>query len=212
MLARLVGKLLIKACIPLVMVAGVMSYGVHLRGGDPAALWRHVAGGAFDQAGAMFTKAKNDAAGVAGNLARSANNSSLSGEDAGHTQVFKWVDDAGVTHFSSAAPAGIDASSISVDPNTNILAPVVTPVVVHDEGSPGEHGTSSGRALQAASPDHRQGNGSAGSGVSQAVRRHESQTGEPLPGIAGHLLSGGAAGENGLDAAQLIRLLQSGNQ
>ena len=130
MLARLVGKLLIKACIPLVMVAGVMSYGVHLRGGDPAALWGHVAGGAFDKAGSMFTKAKNDAAGVAGKLAQTANNSSLSGGDTGHTQVFKWVDDAGVTHFSSAAPEGINARSISVDPNTNVLAPVVAPVAV----------------------------------------------------------------------------------
>lgn len=177
MLVRLVGKLLFKASIPLMLVVGVMTWGVYLKGGDPAKLWEHVAGGAFDKAGGMLLRAKSDAAGIAGNLAQNVRNSPFAGSHADQTQVFKWVDADGVTHLSSVEPQGIDARRISVDPNTNVLAPVL-----------------------------------AESGPSQAVNEPESQNVEPLPGVAGQLLPSGAAREEGLDATQLIRLLQTNGQ
>jgi len=40
---KLVLKLLFKACLPLVAVAGILSYGLYLKGGDPMKMWSSVA-------------------------------------------------------------------------------------------------------------------------------------------------------------------------
>ncbi|AFV00743.1 DUF4124 domain-containing protein [Simiduia agarivorans] len=37
------------------------------------------------------------------------------------TQVYRWVDAQGVTHFSETPPAGVDAVAITVDPNQNVI-------------------------------------------------------------------------------------------
>jgi len=44
MLTKIILKMLLKATIPVVIIAGVMSYGMYMRGGDPAGLFRQLAG------------------------------------------------------------------------------------------------------------------------------------------------------------------------
>lgn len=43
------------------------------------------------------------------------------GEPAAPTQVYRWVDAEGVTHFSETPPDGVQASTITVDPNQNVI-------------------------------------------------------------------------------------------
>lgn len=206
MLGRLVVKMLFKACVPLVAVAGVMTYGVYLKGGDPAGLWKHVASGAFGKAGDMFTQAKSDATGLAGNLS---GNGSAFGESmtkSGSTEVFTWKDASGVTHFGTLAPADISAKKITVDPNVNVIVPVVATKSKEVYDKPSD-GFVSGSAPPKTG---RSGSRTGGSNeANQSVRQLEAEMGEPLPGVAGQLLSGGGASGNGLDTSQLIRLLQS---
>lgn len=206
MLGRLVVKLLFKACVPLVAVAGVMTYGVYLKGGDPAGLWKNVASGALGTAGDMVSKAKTDVTTVAGNL-------SGDKQSAGrNTDVFTWKDDDGVTHFGTSRPEGTQATKLSVNPDVNIVVPVIA-----DRSLPDADGV---RDQQAALPARNQASRNSKAGaqtarqtqLDQSVRQLESDLGQPLPGIGGQLLSGGAANGNAMDPAQLIRLLQSANQ
>ncbi|MFK7859475.1 MAG: DUF4124 domain-containing protein [Granulosicoccus sp.] len=202
MLGRLVAKMMFKACVPLVAVAGVMTYGVYLKGGDPVKLWTHVGAGAFGQAGDMFSKAKNDAVGLAENLTGG------SGEPGGSgaTDVFTWKDAEGVTHFGTTAPTGVNAETLSVNPNINVLTPVSAPPArVESRRNGSEFAAGLGEP-------HNSGIGSHAGQDHSSVRALEQDMGEPLPGVAGQLLSNGAASGNGVDAAQLIRLLQSAGQ
>lgn len=207
MLGRLVVKLLFKACVPLVAVAGVLTYGVYLKGGDPAGLWKHVATGAFGQAGAMFTQAKDDAAALAGNLSGEGGiTGGLMKPDS--TTVYTWTDAEGGTHFGTTAPSDISASQITVNPNVNVLAPVEL-IPAHSET------IESGEHLLTGQGSSQVRGGSQNARVAErnrAVQQLESDLGESLPGIGGQLLSSGAAGGNGIDPSQLIRLLQSSGQ
>lgn len=212
MLGRMVVKLLFKACVPLVAVAGVMSYGVYLRGGDPAGMWKHVASGAFGQIGSTLSKAKTDVAGMAGSLA---NNTGLQSAGAGRdtTTVFTWKDANGTTHFGTSAPGDVAASTLTVDPNVNVLVPVSAPPPVEQEFQErfGTHDTGVVPQLDPTSSGQgRAGQQSArASSGSSSVQKLESEIGGPLPGIAGQILSSGGSGSNGADPGQLIRLLQS---
>ncbi len=210
MLGRLVVKLLFKACVPLIAVTGVMTYGVYLRGGDPAAMWKHVASGAFGQVGATLSKAKNDAVGVAGDLASNTGLSSNSSRS-GTTQVFTWKDAQGVTHFGTSAPDDAIASTVTVDPNVNVVVPVAAPATYQRDAQRQPHATGQTGRSDYASSAQREASGRSGGGSSanRAVEQLESELGEPLPGIAGQILSNGASGGNRVDPSQLIRLLQS---
>lgn len=42
------------------------------------------------------------------------------------TQVYRWVDAAGVTHFSETPPEGVAATAITVDPNQNVIQGLAT--------------------------------------------------------------------------------------
>ena len=189
MLWRLIAKLMFKACVPLILIAGVLTYGVYLRGGDPGALWKGIAGRASDQAVSLFSGMGDDASRAASALGRGAaaatGAGSGTGTQNGLTQVYTWKDASGVTHYSSAEPAGVRATSVSVDPNVNVLAPVIAPKVTdtHEpadsesaEGLPGV----AGQVLSTRSDRQRGGDGASDS-------------------------SSGAA----LDPAQLLRMLQS---
>jgi len=126
MLGRLVVKILFKVCMVLVMVSGAMSYAVHLQGGDPAALWRRVASGAFGHAADMFLQAKNDAFRLAGDLTAEGQNVEIFKRSSGLTELFTWKDASGVTHFGSETPEGVSATLVAVNPDVNVLAPVKT--------------------------------------------------------------------------------------
>lgn len=205
MFGQLVAKLLLKACVPLVAVAGVMSYGVYLKGGDPGALWRHVGSGALGQASGMFTQAKGDAASMVDKVADTVG---VAGAAPSSTKLFTWKDASGTTHFSSIAPDDVNAQAITVDPNVNVVAPVPVARVANKPANTmtvqGQKrlGSVDERSNAATSQRHR---------PDPAVQQLEAELGGPLPGFAGQILSSGG-GKGGLDANQLIRLLQSSGQ
>jgi len=131
MLRRLVVKKLFRAILSCVALAGMMSYGIHLRGGDPSGLWASVADQGGVQLRSLVAGVRNDAAAAVDTLTRRIDAGGMADEAGKHadrsTRVFSWRDAEGVTHFSSEQPAGIDAESMSVDPDVNILAPVRAP-------------------------------------------------------------------------------------
>lgn len=120
MLWRIVGKLLLKATVPLLLVLGVLSYGHYLRGGDPGALWKGVA----DSGASRFVGALNGtldgAKRGAGAAVSSMRSDSAEGEAGEKSEVFTWQDADGVTHFSQTAPVGVSARAVTVDPNVNV--------------------------------------------------------------------------------------------
>jgi len=123
MLWRIVGKLLLKATVPLLLVLGVLSYGHYLRGGDPGALWKGVA----DSGASRFLGALNgtlDGAKRGAGAAVSSMRSDSVVETAEKSEVFTWQDADGVTHFSQTAPVGVTTRTVIVDPSVNVLAPV----------------------------------------------------------------------------------------
>lgn len=187
MLWQLVAKITLKACLPLIAVAGVLSYGVYLRGGDPSALWKNAADSTLGRADSLFSKARDDTARAVTSLSTSA--VARAGTSAGTastgTLIFTWRDDNGVTHYSNSAPEDRAASKLIVDPDVNVLAPVSTSVR---------------QVVRANRPRD------AGAEPEAA----EAEFGGALPGIAGQIPApqSGKVG-SGLDRSQLIRLLQS---
>lgn len=190
MLWRLVAGLLFKACLPLIAVAGVLTYGSYLRGGDPGALWKSVAGRGADQISSLYSGVREDASRAAATFSRQATDTTdTSSGGGGLIEVYTWVDADGVTHYSSSSPTGIDAVTLSVDPNVNVLAPVHAP--------------------ESSAPD---------TASADASSELADEFGGRLPGVAGQVLSGrepqsrpagdpepGAA----VDPSQLLRMLQS---
>ncbi|MBX2880886.1 MAG: DUF4124 domain-containing protein [Granulosicoccus sp.] len=188
MLKIIILKLLLKATIPLLLLAGVLSYGLYLQGADPAALWRSVGSGMNQQLANSLSTVAGQAT-SAMNRARSSADKLLvtdrvSSPQTGTDRVYTWVDEQGVTHFSTRRPDDISTTRmISVNPDTNVLAPV------------GE--------LQG--PDDSQKANS-----SDAINNIEQQLGEPLPGIAGQILSrqtGNESADTTVMPDTLIKLL-----
>ncbi|MEE9319258.1 MAG: DUF4124 domain-containing protein [Granulosicoccus sp.] len=119
MLWRLILRLTFKLSLPLVAILGVLSYGHYMRGGDPGALWRTVAGGAGDRLASVWGSTRDSADNVSRAVGQIGN-----GPDAATTDVWTWKDENGVTHFGSQAPANTHATSITIDNRTNVLAPI----------------------------------------------------------------------------------------
>lgn len=107
MLTKIVLKMLLKLTLSIVCMVGVMSYGMHLRGGDPGALLAKVTGGALQSA-------KSSVQG-AGNSIKM--NSPIKSK----TTVYQWVDANGVTQFGSAPPAGVASQEKSYNNNANLM-------------------------------------------------------------------------------------------
>lgn len=217
MLIRMVGKLLFKATLPLVFLAGIATYGYYMKGGDPGALW----GGVFERVGVqarqLASGVRDDASRAAGTLSRSAS-VGLNVEDtgqAGKSRVYKWVDADGVTHFSSSAPAGIESSLLMIDPDVNVLAPVTAPArSLSPAGSPSNHDdgqkvllpgganrpltSSGGRTLRASDR----------AAADQDMNDVVDQLGGRLPGIAGHILNPQKDPATGVNAVELLNSLR----
>lgn len=221
MLWRLVAKLMFKAMVPLIAVAGVFTYGVYMRGGDPAAMWKSMASGGVDRAVAMFSGVQNDASRAVGTLTSAASAENGSGK-LERTQVFTWQDADGVTHYSTSEPEHVSAQSMTVNPNVNVVAPVRAPAVARpdtrkrgsdqlseDDASFPLAGSSESR--EESSTQRRSGGQRGRSNAdSEAIAEVEEELGGTLPGVAGQILNGQSesGGGSGLDPSQLIRMLQ----
>lgn len=196
MLWRLVLRMLFKACLPLVALVGVMSYGVYLRGGDPGALWQGAVQAGGDRFSRLIAGVRQDASQAVSALTESTGRPEAPVEAAGKTAVYTWQDADGVAHFSSHKPAGIDAGTMLIDPNVNVLAPVKAPLEQHAE------------VVQEV-PDRRH---------ATLDRSSASPAERTLPGVAGQVLgaqqpaaarrSGSETASPGVDPSQLLRLLQ----
>lgn len=115
MIARLLLKLLFKAALPIMAVVGIMSYMLYLQGGDP---------------GAVFSKITADIGGKARDSVQKMGQSfdSLKPTAAPSwstvSEVHTWVDEYGVTHYSTSAPADGRSEMVRLHPNANVVASV----------------------------------------------------------------------------------------
>lgn len=111
----LVFKLLLKACVPLLLVVGTVSYGTYLRGGDPGAVIARVGDGLSARFAELGAGARDD-------IVRASN-----GVTGASTTVRRWTDADGTVHYSNAPDAPVDARIVQVDPRTNVIIAVRPP-------------------------------------------------------------------------------------
>ncbi len=116
MIWQITGKLLLKALLPLLLLIGVLNYGVYLRGGDPLALWKGVGQNMLASIQSTASNTASSLGGVKNNLQKIGLPSSAS-----ETQVFTWKDQNGTTHYSSSRPEGINAQMQRYDPDANVV-------------------------------------------------------------------------------------------
>lgn len=135
MFKRMVFTMMFKIGIGLGLMLGIASYAQYLSGGDPGSVWRRVGGGVATSVGNSVGGLRDrledavDGAGSmsAGWMGQGQDDVSTSSQDGGDgmTQVWTWQDASGGTHYSNAPPAGQASTRLAVDPNVNVLAPVV---------------------------------------------------------------------------------------
>lgn len=213
MLFKMIGKLLLKATVPLIIVAGLFSYGLYSKGGDPMAMWKGFGAGVMEQFASLFSNVKDDASNAAQAVAKVATGESDLGKSASskRTKVFTWKDANGVTHYSTVAPVDADAETISVNPNTNVMAPIDIPKPVKVSSKNVNDGLvdEPQNALSpSASRNKRERDG--GQEYSDpAVQEVADQLGGELPGVVGQILSTqGESSGGALNPAQLLKMLQ----
>ena len=197
MLSRLIVRLLFRVTFALALLLGVASYVHYLSGGDPGALWGKVAGGAGERLGGAFAGLRERVAAPAATLAGTA----ASGSGGRRDSVWTWRDADGVTHYATARPAGADATLVTVDPDTNLLAPPPARPVPSGSRAVPDAPASGGRGGGTrAADDGRSGRDGAGDGAEK-----------PLPGIAGAALRarGDAPSPDPATAEALLRLLRT---
>ncbi len=119
MVARLVLKLLFKAAVPLVAVVGIMSYMLYLQGGDPGAVFSKIASGISGKASDSVKNAGQSFDSLTSSASSSSSTSSVS-------EVHTWVDEYGVTHYSTSAPRDRQSETVRVNPNANVVVSVPT--------------------------------------------------------------------------------------
>ena len=123
MLARLVLKILFKACLPLVAVFGIMSYMFYLQGGNPGAVLSKVIGGIAGKARQSVQQAGQSL------------DSIKPGEESSISEVHTWVDEYGVTHYSSRAPVDAQSTTLRVNSNANVVTSTPMPKPESEPGS-----------------------------------------------------------------------------
>ena len=111
MLLKMILKMLLKACIPLAIIIGLASYMLYTKGGDPGAIFAKIGGG-------IFTQAKNSAE----SAGQSIESMSPLSDHKSTTEVHKWVDENGVTHFSTTPPIEYETTSVRINPNRNVVS------------------------------------------------------------------------------------------
>lgn len=215
MVFKLIGKLLFKATIPFAIIAGLISYGMYSKGGDPMAMWKGFGSGITDQLATMFSKARDDASTAAQAVADVANVGpvdAIAAKVGGskRTKVFTWKDANGVTQYSSIAPNGVESRKMSVNPNMNVMAPVLAPKPIEVSSSESlEEMEESQNALSPSSARNERKKDKQKEYGDPAVQDVANQLGGDLPGVLGQILST-QGGENGggLNPTQLMKMLQ----
>ena len=194
MFTRLIVRLLVRAVLSVGVLLGVASYGHHLSGGDPGALWKKVAGNALGGA-ARTLGGMRDAVGVpVGSAAAAFGGGNDGAGRRSDDAVWTWRDENGVTHYATTRPTDTEARLVTVDPDTNVLAPFTATPSRTTPG--GLDDRSRGRAGgEAGGP--RDGAAGAGGGGS-------------MPGIAGAALRvrGDAPAPDAATAERLLRTLR----
>ncbi|HBR98398.1 MAG TPA: hypothetical protein DD979_13645 [Gammaproteobacteria bacterium] len=110
-------KLLFKAMMPVIMLVGIMSYTLHLQGGDPMMPLKTVAGGIGDQLSETGRSLRDSA----GNL-MATEGPELINEKPASRRIYRWVDAEGVTHFGTSRPAAqVPFETVSVNPASNLM-------------------------------------------------------------------------------------------
>ncbi|MFT6640528.1 MAG: hypothetical protein ACJAUZ_001525 [Flavobacteriaceae bacterium] len=215
MVFKLIGKLLFKATIPFVIIAGLISYGVYSKGGDPLAMWKGIGSGVTDQFAAMFSKVKDDASNaveVVADVASvgSVDSTSAKIEGSKSTQLFTWKDANGVTYYSTIAPIDADSKKMLVNPNMNVMAPVLAPKPVKVSRSESEERFDQPlNGLSPSSARNRREKGENQEYSDPAAQDVADQLGGELPGVVGQILSTqGGAGSDAINPAQLLGMLQ----
>ena len=213
MLLRIMAKLLLKATFPLLIIAGLFTYGVYMKGGDPAAMWKTAGSGVVAQFGSLFSGVKEDAGRAAATVSRVAEGGlgvATPGASSSR-KVMTWKDENGVTHFGAVAPVGVRSTTVSVNPDQNVLAPVkVTEVPKAVQKKTTESGR---RVAESASnvefdtsSDQEESEGYS----DPAVQDVADQLGGELPGVVGKILSSQSGDDAGsVNPKQLIKMLQS---
>ncbi|MFT6304742.1 MAG: hypothetical protein ACI9XK_002211 [Granulosicoccus sp.] len=212
MVFKLIGKLLFKATIPFVIIAGLFSYGMYSKGGDPLAMWKGFGSGVMNQFANIFSDVKNDASNAADAVAKVANvgsGESISAKIGGskRTQMFTWKDANGVTNYSTIAPTDADSRKMSVNPNMNVMAPTLAPRPVKVRRSESDERYEEPESTF--SPSSARNKRKNQQYKDSAVQDVADQLDGELPGVAGQILSTqGGAGADALNPAQLLRMLQ----
>jgi len=195
MLWRLILKLMFKVSLPLVALVGVMSYGHYLQGGDPAAIWRTIGGGAMAKASNMFGNARDGVTGLGQKVANAGDLSDGTILPSTTTQIYTWTDANGQTHYSQSAPPNQQSTVMNVDSTTNVLVGF----------------SESNRPV----PDFEdnQGSGDIARGDPWRDEQGNTPTGDQrMPGMAGMVSGGQKPGDNpaeGVDVQALMKLLQA---
>lgn len=213
MLLRILAKLLLKATFPLLIIAGLFTYGVYMKGGDPSAMWKTAGSGVVAQFGSLFSGVKEDAGRAAATVSRAAENGLgvATPSVSSSRKVLTWKDENGVTHFGTVAPVGAQSTTVSVNPDQNVLTPVkvteVPQVVQKKTTESGDRLMESARSVEL----DTSGSQEAAEGYSDpAVQDVADQLGGELPGVAGKILSSQSGDDAGsLNPKQLIKMLQS---
>lgn len=116
MIGKLLLKLVVKASLPLIALAGIFSYGLYLKGGDPLSMWSNVASRAV---GSIRENGANTVQSM-----QALKSEALSGSSSTSvTTAYTWVDSTGTTHFGSSPPAGVAAKVIHIRPNSPMTSP-----------------------------------------------------------------------------------------
>ncbi|MEE9335077.1 MAG: DUF4124 domain-containing protein [Granulosicoccaceae bacterium] len=92
-----------------------MSYMLYLQGGDPGAVFSKITAGIGGKA--------RDSVQQAGQSFDSLSTNTTSSSSA-VSEVHTWVDEYGVTHYSTSAPTDRQSETVRVNPNANVVASV----------------------------------------------------------------------------------------
>ncbi len=213
MLLRIMAKLLLKATFPLLIIAGLFTYGVYMKGGDPSAMWKNAGSGIATQFGSLFSGVKEDAGRAAATVSRAAEGGlgAVAPGASSSRKVLTWRDENGVTHFGTVAPVGVQSTTVSVNPDQNVLAPVkvteVPKVVQKRATDSGRRVTESASSVGIDTSSEQE---EAGSYSDPAVQDVADQLGGELPGVVGKILSSQSGeGAGSVNPKQLIKMLQS---
>ena len=92
------------------IIAGVMSYGMYMRGGDPAGVFKKLVGNSVQSVQSSIHGAADSLASLSPMALPSSK-----------TTVYKWVDENGDTQFGSTPPEGIQATAKTYSNKANLM-------------------------------------------------------------------------------------------